>query len=198
MKNIIELGDDLEMLKSQMDILTRVMSDKNLITDDMIRDSIETRMERITPNKLTLTILLLVSGILFPGVILYLSLVGHYYSLGLGIFTILMGWFGTYEIYERMGDKTMDMVHDGSLLEVSESVTKMRQTNNRNKLITYIFMLVWCSWWIFENYSELTGSIENIIMVTLIFVFVIVGVTINFSRIERTTRQVLKDIERYK
>lgn len=198
MTNIVELRDELDILKSQMEILTRSMANKNLITDDMIRQTVEERMDDIVPSKTMNYVSLVVSIIFFPALILWMTLVKDMYSLPLGIFTVVMSWTTAYRTYEGMRLNTMDIVSDGSVLEVTEAVNKMRQMNNRHKIFTYSILLVWVVWFMLENYSSMIGSIREIVLSFAVFTFVFAGLSTGFNRVERVTRQILRDIDNYR
>lgn len=198
MTNIIEISDELQMLKSQMEILTRTMSNKNLITDDMIRQTVENRIERLEPSKTKKYLSLLISIVLFPALVLWVTIVKDAYSLPLGIFTVFMCWTTAYRTYEGMRLNTMETVHNGSILEVSEAINKMRQMYNRHKLITYTIFFVWVGWFLLENYHVMLSSINDIILSSIIVVFVFGSLSISFSRVERITRQALRDIKNYR
>lgn len=189
------IGDDLEMLKSQMDLLTRSMMDKNLISEEMIRKSVKRRIEGVIPSKIGYCLGIILGGLVFPCVVMWMTLSLNSYSLGLGIFTVLMSWFGTYKTIEYMRLNPEKVLRDGSLLDVTETITKMRRMNNRQLMLSYVFMFVWCGWFLMEQYSSLVGSIESIVLVSMVFIFVFVGITTNSLRIERTTKRVLEDIE---
>lgn len=195
MTNIMTIGDDLEMLKSQMDLLTRSMMDKNLISEEMIRKSVKRRIEGVIPSKIGYCLGIILGGLVFPCVVMWMTLSLNSYSLGLGIFTVLMSWFGTYKTIEYMRLNPEKVLRDGSLLDVTETITKMRRMNNRQLMLSYVFMFVWCGWFLMEQYSSLVGSIESIVLVSMVFIFVFVGITTNSLRIERTTKRVLEDIE---
>lgn len=198
MTNIIEISDELQMLKSQMEILTRTMSNKNLITDDMIRQTVENRIEKLEPSKTKNYLSLLISIVLFPALVLWVTIAKDAYSLPLGIFTVFMCWTTAYRTYEGMRLHTMETVHNGSILEVSEAINKMRQMYNRHKLITYTIFFVWVGWFLLENYHVMLSSINDIILSSVIFVFVFGSLSISFSRVERITRQALRDIKNYR
>lgn len=198
MTNIIEISDELQMLKSQMEILTRTMSNKNLITDDMIRQTVENRIEKLEPSKTKNYLSLLISIVLFPALVLWMTIVKDAYSLPLGLFTVFMCWTTAYRTYEGMRLNTMETVHNGSILEVSEAINKMRQMYNRHKLLTYTIFFVWVGWFLLENYHVMLSSINDIILSSIIVVFVFGCLSVSFGRIERITRQTLRDIENYR
>lgn len=198
MKNLIEISDDLEMLKSQMEILTRSMANQKLISEDMIRQTVETNIEDIQPGKTKIYISLVFSIVLFPALVLWMTIVKDMYSLPLGIFTVFMSWTTAYRTFEIMRQNTMEVVHDGSILEITESINKMRQMYNRHKILTYSVLVIWVVWFLLENYSQMIGSINDIIMSTIIFVFVFACLSTSFSRVERVTRQTLRDIKNYR
>lgn len=198
MKNIITLGEDLEMMKSQMDLLTRFMINQNLISDEMIRRSVEKNVKKTLPSKFSVWFSILFSSVLFPGIIMWETLSKDVYSIPFGIFTVLMSWCVMYLGLGYRKMKIHETLQDGSLLEVSDTITRLRKFNNRNKLVTIFFLITWICWFLVENHTILLSDINQLIMSVIIVGIVTISVISRYVNVERSLQNSLDYIKEMK
>lgn len=195
MNTIIELNDELEVLKAQMQVLTRHLDNNDVITEDMIHATTSARMERILPKKGMMWLSLLVCGLFIPAFAVWGTVTQHTYSVALCVYTVLMCWFGCWKTIEYFrGDMHVDY-SEGSLTEISEKVMKFRQSNNRQQCITYIIMFSWMGWFVLENLNVLKNSLDNTIGVGIVFAIVIICSVTYTIKSNKLTREILRDIE---
>lgn len=198
MTTYYSLLDDMEQLKAQMNILMTHLKKNEIITEEMVLRTTKNQMERILPSRISEVLSLLVTFLVIPGFSIYGYLKGDINSLPFELFTIAMCWYSGCRTLLGMRTNIRAAFNRGSLTEVAAKVAKIRRQNALNSVLTPIIMLIWCSWFLYLNYTDLLAEHNGLFMCFLIFAFVAVSIATGFYRIRRVTGNVLQQIEELK
>lgn len=185
----------MQTLKDQMNILMSHLKQNNIITEEMVRRTTQRQMEHILPSRIKVVLSFLVSILFVPGMTIYEYFNGQISSLPFTLFTVVMCWYAGSRIFTSNHNDIRRLYKEGSLTQVAESVVRMRRQNFIDGLLTMGFLLVWCGWFLYLNYTDLLNEHNGLFFCGIIFLFVTVSIVLGYNRLRRVTGDVLKQIE---
>lgn len=197
MTNYLTLCDDMNQLKAQMNILMSHLRQNEIITDEMIHNSVQNRMKSIVPSRIAeyaaLAMLVFLS-IFF----IYCYCIGKMTSLAYVIATIAMCIYSAFQIIYGKYNNLRNICKNGTLTEVATQVARMRRQNALFSITTPLVLIAVCSVYFYEYYNTLITEHNGLFMVMLIILFVTSNLIYRFYRVHHITGEVLDEIENFK
>jgi hypothetical protein len=196
---------ELEQMRQQMDILKQKLDRQEIVNDQIIRQSMKSRMSWINKYRwIALLTIPFVAVCFLPAVCAPTSVFGGFMTWPLYIFTILIVAASTIAdfIINRISDNTM---MNSSLLEISEKLTKMKRLRRIQTIIGLIVIVIWLAWLMYEIYASAGDDPDTkrhtIGFMIAVGVGAIIGGAIGLSiffKMQRTNDDVIRQIEELK
>lgn len=198
MKDFQEMNDELQTLKAQMEILTKNLKEKDILTDEMILKTTRNRIKPLVPSKLWIYFSFVLVGVVMPALFIFAHLVDGNFSTPYLCVTFLFFASIIYRCYKNLKLNVNDTLMNGSLTEVASKVAAMKQLNTKHAISTAILVLVWIGFYLVETWEDLSTNVDHAVVVFVIFTFVIASVAGKFHRVHKVTKDVLDKIEELK
>lgn len=198
MANYFTLCDDMEQLKAQMNILMSHLKQNEIITDEMIRASVQKRMKQIVPSRVKEYIALLIVAGFMPIYLICCYYFGKITSLPFVIATIVLCLYTTIRSIIGKYNNVRNVCKNGNLTEVATEVVRMRKLNIINGIITPLLLIAWCCVYFHEYFKDLVVEHNGLFFAVMIILIVTVDIAIGLYRVHRVTGEVLEEIESIK
>lgn len=198
MTSYFTLRDDMDQLKAQMNILMSHLKQNEIITDEMIRKSVQSRMKRILPSKFSECATLFIIGLFMPVYLICCYYFGKVTSLTFVVATIAMCLYTTVRTLIGMHKNVRNVCKNGNLTEVATEVARMQRRNIIESIITPLVLVAWCCVYFSVYFNDLVVEHNGLFIACGIILFVTVNLAYGFYRIHRVTNEVLKEIESIK
>ena len=191
---------ELEQMRQQMDILKRKLEQQEIVNDQIIRQSMKSRMSWINRYRwISLFAAPFVALCFIP------SMFSGIISWQLYIFTIIMVLASTIAdfVINRISDNTM---MNSSLIEISEKLTKMKRLRRMVTIIGLVVVVFWLIWLLYEIYATAEGADLETRKYTIGFMIAVgigafiggaIGLTIYF-KMQSTNDDIIRQIEELK
>lgn len=193
-----EMSDELNILKAQMQILTKHLIKDEVISDAMLRTTIHARVSNIAPGRGMCYASIFVAGIFIPAVFIASHFLNGFMNLPFLIATLIMCAYGVIRSCRALRLDIAANIHTAPLTEIAHKVAIWRKTNSQDALITAVILFVWCTWFVIGNWADLSADIDRLVFVFLIFTFVIARNIYSYVRVSRTSREILNQIDELK
>jgi len=198
MQSYFTLRDDMDQLKAQMNILMSHLKQNEIITDEMVRRSVQTRMKSILPSQFRVNLALCIVGAFMPIYLIVCYCLGMINSLPFVIATIALCLYSAVVMLLTRYNDLRNVCKNGALTEVATQVAHYRRRNTITSFATPLVVLVWCIVYFSENYQTLLTEHNGLFIACGIILFVTVYVIYGFRRVNRVTGEVLEEIENLK
>lgn len=195
MRNLIEINDELDVLKAQMQILTNQLANNEIVSEKMLRATIDAKVKSLLPNKHINYISLAFVGIFLPVCNIYGYLYTNFCSLPFLICSLVFFAFCIALNIQRSRLPLEEVLRNGNLVELGQTITKWRKMNANHRLITCLVGGAWIIYYFIENWSEVSARMETLVFVCLLMI-VVFGSTLHyFHRVSKLTQELKEQID---
>lgn len=199
MSSYFTLCEDMEQLKSQMNILMSHLRQNEIITEEMVRHSVQNRMKKILPSRIKEYVALFIVAGFMPAYLIFCYYCGKITSLTFVIATILMCAYSAFWTLHGKYNNLRNVCKNGTLTEVATEVARMRRNNNIISITTPLVLIAWCAVYFSIYFHELVeGDMRQLVFALMIFILVVTDVAYGIYRVRRVTGDVLDEIESLK
>lgn len=188
----------MEQLKAQMNILMSHLKQNEIITDEMVRHSVQSRMKKILPSRIKEYAVLLLVAILMPGYLITMLYLGRVTSIPFVITTIAMCWYSAFSMYVSKYNDLRNVCKNGALTEVAIQIARLRRKNIIFSILTPLVLMGWCVVYFTEYGQALLSEHNGLFFAIFIILFVLGDVFYGAYRIHHVTSDVLDEIESLK
>lgn len=199
MSSYFTLCEDMEQLKSQMNILMSHLRQNEIITEEMVRHSVQNRMKKILPSRIKEYVALFIVAGFMPAYLIFCYYCDKITSLTFVIATILMCAYSAFWTLHGKYNNLRNVCKNGTLTEVATEVARMRRNNNIVSITTPLVLIAWCAVYFSIYFHELVeGDMRQLVFALMIFILVVTDVAYGIYRVRRVTGDVLDEIESLK
>ena len=199
MASYFTLCEDMEQLKAQMNILMSHLRKNEIITEEMVRHSVQTRMKKILPSRIKEYVALFIVAGFMPAYLIFCYYCGKITSLTFVIATILMCAYTAFWTLYGKYNNLRNVCKNGTLTEVATAVARMRRQNNIVSITTPLVLIAWCAVYFSIYFHELVeGDMRQMVFALMIIILVVTDVAYGIYRVRRVTGDVLDEIESLK
>lgn len=198
MSSYFTLCDDMDQLKAQMNILMSHLKQNEIITDEMVRFSVQKRMKKILPGRIKQYAVMLLVAVLMPCYLIAMMHFGKITSVPFVATTIAMCWYSAFSMYYSKYNELRNVCKDGALTEVATQVARLRRKNILFSILTPLVLIVWCVVYFTEYYQDLLTEHNGLFMAIFIIMIVTADIVFGAYRIHRVTSDVLDEIKSLK
>lgn len=199
MTSYFTLCDDMDQLKSQMNILMSHLRKNEIITEDMVRYSVQNRMKKILPTRIKEYVTLLIVAGFMPAYLIFCYCTGLITSLTFVIATILMCLYTTFWTLYGKYSNLRNVCKNGTLTEVATQVARMRRQNSIVSITTPLVLVAWCTVYFTIYFRDLVqGEMTQLVIALMIILVVATDIIYGLYRVRRITGDVLNEINELK
>lgn len=199
MPSIFTLCEDMEQLKSQMNILMSHLKQNEIITDEMVRHSVQSRMKKILPSRIKEYAALIILLGFMPAFQIYCYCSGKITSLTFVIATILLCLYSAFWTLYGKYNNLRNVCKNGTLTEVATEVARMRRNNNIVSITTPLVFVAWCAIYFSIYFQELLDDdLRQLVLALMVIIAVAADIVYGLYRVRRVTGDVLDEIKSLK
>lgn len=198
MSSYFTLRDDMDQLKAQMNILMSHLKQNEIITDEMVRRSVQTHMKSILPSRFRVNLGLFIVGAFMPIYLIVCYCLGMINSLPFVIATIALCLYSAAMMLLARYNDLRNVCKNGTLTELATQVARYRRRNTIASIATPLVVLAWAAVYFSENYKALLDEHNGLFIACGIILFVTVYVICGYRRVNRVAGDVLEEIENLK
>lgn len=199
MTSYFTLCEDMEQLKAQMNILMSHLRKNEIITEEMVRHSVQTRMKKILPSRIKEYVALFIVAGFMPAYLIFCYYCGKITSLTFVIATILMCAYTTFWTLYGKYSNLRNVCKNGTLTEVATQVARMRRQNNIVSITTPLVFVAWCTVYFTIYFRDLVqGEMTQLVIALIIILVVATDIIYGLYRVRRITSEVLNEINELK
>lgn len=189
----------MEQLKAQMNILMSHLRKNEIITEEMVRHSVQTRMKKILPSRIKEYVALFIVAGFMPAYLIFCYYCGKITSLTFVIATILMCAYTTFWTLYGKYSNLRNVCKNGTLTEVATQVARMRRQNNIVSITTPLVLVAWCTVYFTIYFRDLVqGEMTQLVIALIIILVVATDIIYGLYRVRRITSEVLNEINELK
>lgn len=185
---------EFDVLKSQMQVLRKHLSDSEIVSREMLDATIKSNAVNLTSKRLW-NIVAIAADLFIAGFITYSCLTLHKFSVLFMTATIVWCIFLVLVNLWQYKDNIRGRLLDGTVADTVRAVSRWKLQNARQGFSIAVATFIWSAFCLYEIWDDVAGNPDHAVFVVLLFVFVIGFVGSRFLTVNKTTTNLLKQID---
>lgn len=191
--NNIAFNDDLQMLKAQMQVLRRHLSDDEIVSREMLEATFRTSVKSLTASRRQCLIGIAVDVIVSAYFVwLYFTRTG--FSLAITVSTVVWGAFWALYNWRVWRLDLRRSLLATPLVQAARSVARWRRENLRQGIACGVATAAWLAVLVAETGGQLVGNPSAMVVPLVMVVMVVAFVAGRYRRIHTATSRLLAQI----
>ena len=186
--------NEFDVLKSQMQVLKKHLSDNEIVSGEMLDIAIKSSIKNLTSKRLW-NIVAIVAVLLMAGFITYVCLGLHRCSVLFMVATIVWCVFLALVNRQQYKDNFRSRMHDGSVTDTVNTVSRWKLQNLRQGISIAVATVIWSAFCLYEIWDDIVSEPSHALFVTLLYIFVLCNVGGHYRRVHKVATSLLKQID---
>lgn len=186
--------NELDVLKSQMQVLKNHLSDNEIVSREMLDVAIKSSAKSLTSKRLW-NIVAIAAVLLMAGFIAYVCLSLHKCRVLFMAATIVWCVFLALVNLQQYKDNIRGQLLDGTVADTVGTLSRWKLQNLRQGISIAVATVIWSAFCLNEIWDDIISEPSHAVFVTVLYIFVLGNVGGHYHRVHKVTTSLLKQID---
>ena len=186
--------NELDVLKSQMQVLKNHLSDNEIVSREMLDVAIKSSAKSLTSKRLW-NIVAIAAVLLMAGFIAYVCLSLHKCRVLFMAATIVWCVFLALVNLQQYKDNIRGQLLDGTVADTVGTLSRWKLQNLRQGISIAVATVIWSAFCLNEICDDIISEPSHAVFVTVLYIFVLGNVGGHYHRVHKVTTSLLKQID---